>query len=202
MGAEKNKNLFVPNMPAAGYKKYLKNIRNKFQLITLGIIDKQLDFINLFDAISELKNEYPGISLKIIGNGPKEEKYRQYILKNNLQNNVVFLGYLNHQDALKEISQSGIGLALYNGKWGFNYYGDSMKCREYFCFGLPVITTDTHSTVDEIKKNSAGIICKTQKDSYKQAIIKILKNYKKYSNSSVALAKKYDNIHMKLISKL
>jgi glycosyltransferase involved in cell wall biosynthesis len=202
MGAKQDKNLFIPNIPSNEYKLFLKNQRNKYQLITLGIIDKQLDYYNIFDAVCELKKKYPSIILKIIGNGPKENEYKKYVIKNNLQKNVKFLGYLDHHRALEEISKSGIGLALYNGKWGFNYYGDSMKCREYFSFGLPVITTNTHSTVEEVKEFKAGIVCKMDKEDYKKAITEILKNYKNYSSCSYELAKKYNNVHAKLISQL
>ena len=109
---------------------------------------------------------------------------------------------MSHENALNEISRSGVGLALYNGKWNFNYYGDSMKCREYFCFGLPVITTDTHSTVEEINSYSVGIVCKMDKESYKTALINIFENYMLYSRNSYALADKYKNVHKNILDEL
>lgn len=202
MGIIGDRNIFVPNTPSDEYKKFLYNKKQLYCLVTLGIIDKQLDFINIFEALEDLKNIYPKILFKIIGNGPKEKEYKQYIKDNGLEKNVEFLGYLSHDRALEEISTSSIGLALYNGTWGFNYYGDSMKCREYFCFGVPVITTDTHSTVEEIKKYQAGIVCRMNKDEYKKAIEELIQKYEFYSNNAYQLAKKYQNIHKKLISSL
>lgn len=202
MGIVGDRNIFVPNIPSDEYKRFLYNKKQQYCLVTLGIIDEQLDFINIFEVLKDLKNKYSQILFKIIGNGPKEKEYKQYTKNNGLEKNVEFFGHLSHGRALEEISKSSIGLALYNGTWGFNYYGDSMKCREFFCFGVPVITTDTHSTVEEIKKYQAGIVCQMNKDEYKKAIEKIIKNYEFYSNQAYKLAKKYQDIHKKLINSL
>lgn len=202
MGLPMFKNILIPNVPSKDYNKYSNNKKQNSDIITLGIIDEQLDFIGIFDAIKDLKDMFPQILLKIVGNGPKEREYREYVKNISLDENVKFLGYLSHDLALKEISKSGIGLALYNGKWNFNHFGDSMKCREYFCFGLPVITTDTHSTVEDIKEYNAGIVCNLNKEEYKKAIIKILENYEVYSNNSYSLALKYVDIHYYHLNKL
>ena len=202
MGLDDNKNIFVPNMPSGIYKKFTNNQKNHFHLVSLGIVSEQMDYQNLFDAVSDLKQNYPEILVKIIGTGPKEEEYKKYIADKKLQNHVIFMGHLNHERALEEISKSGIGLALYNGKWDFNYYGDSMKCREYFCYGLPVITTNTHSTVEEIGESKAGIVCNPDKDAYIKAIKAILLDYNPYSQNSYSLTKKYEGVHEKLIKKL
>ena len=200
-GLSDEKNIFVPNVPSSDYKKYLDaHGRNRYSLVSLGIISEQLDYIGVFDAIRNLKSKYPDIRLKIIGNGPKESEYKAYVDEIGINDRVEFLGYLDHGRALEEISKSGIGLALYNGKWSFNYFGDSMKCREYFCFGLPVITTDTHSTVDDIKNAKSGVVCSQDKASYEAAIVDVLENYDTYSTASFGLARKYDAIHTGLLS--
>ncbi len=199
-GLVDEKNIFVPNVPSSDYKKYLDTRdRKQHTLISLGIIGEQLDYIGIFDAIKNMKSKYPDIFLKIVGNGPKESEYRAYVDEIGLSSQVEFLGYLDHDRALEEISKSGIGLALYNGKWSFNYFGDSMKCREYFCFGLPVITTDTHSTVDDIRNAKSGVVCAQDKDSYESAISDVFENYDTYSAASFDLAKKYDAIHTNLL---
>lgn len=201
MGLSRHKNIFLPNVPSDEYKKFINNRKEWLSLITLGKIDEQLDYIGIFDAIKDLRNKYPQIILKIVGNGQKEDVYKQYVKERGLENNIKFLGHLHHDRALEEISKSCIGLALYNGKWNFNYYGDSMKCREYFCFGLPVISTDTHSTVEEIRKYKAGIICETDKEEYKNAIIDLIENYGEYSKNSYNLSQIYDNAHLKTMSR-
>lgn len=198
MGLHRSKNIYLPNVPSLEYKKYIHNKKNKYHLVTLGILSDQLDFSRLFKAINELKALYPQIKLKIIGDGPKRKYLERYVLKLGIEKYIKFYGYLNHNDALKEISTSGIGIALYNGKWNFNYYGDSLKCREFFSLGLPVITTDTHSTVEEIQKYHAGIVCKLNKEEYKEAIKTILNKYEEFRSATYKIHKKNLNVKEKI----
>ncbi|MFA6023463.1 MAG: glycosyltransferase [Candidatus Pacearchaeota archaeon] len=202
MGLSKNKNKILPNIPSEEYKEFIENKKNKFRLVTLGKIGDQLDFINIFEAIKNLKNKYPKLTMEIIGNGPEENKYKELAKKMGLKNQIIFTGYLDHKKALKEISKSGIGLALYNGKWEFNYYGDSVKCREFFSFGLPVISTNTHSTVEDIKKFRAGIICKINAKEYQEALNNIFNNYEYYSHNSKKIHDKYKSVDLDLLDKL
>jgi len=202
MGLEDERNIFLPNIPSDEYKKFISNNRNRETLVTLGTLSDQIDYIGLFETVELLKDKFPLILLKVIGGGPKEAEYKNYVNSHGLKNYVKFFGQLDHSQALEEISTSGIGVALYNGKWSFNYYGDSMKCREYFCFGLPVITTDTHSTVSEIKEYRAGVICLQNSLEYSKAIEEILINYEYYTKNSYFLAKKYNNIHNNILSAL
>lgn len=202
MGYPDTKNILVPNVPSSNYKKFLNNKRDKFCLVTLGLLGDQLEFDYLFEAVKELSNKYPSLVLKIIGNGPREQYLHQKAKELAIENKIVFTGHLDHDKALEHISKSGIGLALYNGNWNFNYYGDSMKCREFFCFGLPVITTDTHSTVEDIKENKAGVVVKMNKQSYINAVEDILNNYDFFSKNSLAQAQKFDDIHSKLLESL
>lgn len=198
-----SKNFLVPNVPTL----IIKSFQNKKKvagktLVTLGILNDQLDFKNLFLAIKELVDKNIKINLKIIGTGPKEKKLKAAVKKIKIDKNVQFLGYLNHEKALKEISKSDIGLALYNGRWSFNYFGDSLKCREFFSLGLPVITTNTHSTVEDIKKFNAGLIVKMKSKAYISAIITLINNYTYYANNSIVLGNQYKNIRMNLVKNL
>jgi glycosyltransferase involved in cell wall biosynthesis len=197
MGLADGKNIFVPNVPPVEFNGLRKNIHNKYSLITYGIIDKQLDFEGSIRAVGCLSKKYPKISLTIVGNGPAEERLKKLSKDLNISNRVYFAGRQPFERTLELASQSGIGLALYTGVWGFNKYGDSTKCREYFNFGLPVISTDTHSTVGEIKESGAGIITDLSVDEYVKAIEKIIDNYDSYSKKSLELGKKYEGIHKK-----
>jgi len=193
-GIDKRKVFFIPNVPSQEYRNFSNNKKEKFHFISLGLLSGQLDYEGLFLALKELVIDYPEILLKIVGTGDYENKYKTLVKDLHLEKNVVFTGLLNHEDALKEISLSGVGLALYNGSWDFNYYGDSMKCREYLFYGLPVLTTDTHSTVEEIRDYQAGIIVKLDPKEYVSGLKEILINYDFYSTNSFELGRKYDNV--------
>lgn len=195
-----SKSIFMPNVPWNIELNILDLKKNKFSLITLWIIDEQLDHINIFNTICKLKNEFPLLNYKVIWNWPKLEEYKEIVKNLWIEKNVEFLWFLKHEDALKTIASSGIWLALYNWKWWFNHFGDSMKCREYFSLWLPVLTTDTHSTVEDIKEYESWIVI--DMGDYTNSIREIIHNYDNYSKNSYSLWNKYSKFYMEEIKKL
>ncbi len=207
-GLSDKKNYFFPNTPPKSVfqKKCTqdgKSSEKKLILISVGSLSQQLSYYTMFDAIKELRKDYPDIVLKIIGGGEKEDEYKKYVAKNFLQDNVVFLGRLPHSTVMENMSDASIGLALYSGKWNFNYFGDSMKVREYVGFGLPVITTDTHSTVDDIRFFKAGIIVEDTTESLIRAIKHILFSgeYASYSERAMRMFREYETVYKDFFEK-
>lgn len=195
MGLADAKNILVPNAPPAEYAKLFSSKKSKYELVTLGIIDKQLDSAGMIKAIAKLKDKYPKIKFTIIGNGPEEVNLKKLAADNNVADKVEFTGRLAFKDAQARVARAGIGLALYTGVWGFNKYGDSTKCREFFTYGLPVVSTDTHATVDELVEYGAGVKVEQSVGAYIEAVEDILQNYEKYSRNSLELGQKYLGVH-------
>lgn len=200
-GLPESTNILVPNVPDIDLSKY-KARRHQYDLVTLGLLDVQFDFSNLLKAVKVLKKNYPKIHVKIIGDGPKRSSYESQVKRQHLSKYFTFYGFVDHARALELISTSGVGLALYNGRWNFNYYGDSMKCREFFAFGLPVLTTDTHSTVEEIEKVNAGAVTNQTTKGYVNGLENIWQHYKTYSQQAFSLHLVYSGIHEKLLKGL
>lgn len=200
-GVLKDRNILVPNTPVSSHTLNQQK-KIKHSLVSVGIIDKQLDFPNLFLAVKSLRKIFPEITVTIIGNGPLLTALQDQVKQLRLQKQVRFLGYQTHQKTLQYIAQHSVGLALYTGEWNFNYYGDSMKCREYFQYGLPVLTTDTHSTVEDIQKAEAGIVIQPTVEEYITGISQLFRQQSKYSQNAYRLAKKYQDIHAKLLLSL
>lgn len=202
MGLAESKNILVPNVPPAKFSNLLRNKHEKQTLITNGIVDKQLDFEGAIRAVAKLRNKYKDLQFIIIGNGPEQSRLEELTKKLKLTDRVKFMGRLPLSDTLELTSRAGIGLALYTGIWGFNINGDSTKCREFAYFGLPIISTNSHSTVQEIEEKKAGLIVDKNIDAYVTAIVSILDNYESFSKASAALGKMYNDIHRRQIIKL
>lgn len=192
-----NKNIFFPNYPGCILDSNInKNRTNNFELITSWSLDIQLDYKNLFLAISELREEFPQVKLKIAWDWPLKHEIIKEIDRLGLGKYIEILGFLDFDEYLNYVKKSGIGIALYTGKWDFNYYGDSTKCREYMFFWLPVLTTSFHSTADDIVLNNTWIVLK---DSYGSSEIVnslkyIFKNYDYFSDNAYRLAIKQNQI--------
>lgn len=197
MGLAEEKNIFVPNVPPVEYDNLKKNRHDKYELITTGIIDKQLDFEGTIHAVAALKNELPKLHFTIIGNGPEEDSLKRLADKLGVGDRIEFTGRLPLEQALERQSRAGVGLALYTGVWGFNEYGDSTKCREYFNFGLPVISTDTHSTVAEVRDGGAGEVVTIDHSAYVAAIKNVIAHYDKYAQASKKAGERYRGTHKK-----
>lgn len=202
MGLNEKKNIFLPNVPPAEYRNLRENLRTPHSLIMYGILDKQLDYEGAIKTVAKLRDEIPDIKLIIVGNGPLENHLMQLSKDLKVSDSVIFSGKQPLKETLNLASRSGIGLALYTGEWGFNYYGDSTKCREYFYFGLPVISTDTHSTVQEIQSAGAGVIVNKDVDAYCRSVRRVLQKYDMYAEASRVLGEKYNGIHARYLSEL
>lgn len=199
MGLDDQKNKFLPNVPPLKYQKYGSTKNDKYQLITTGIIDTQMDFSGIIKAVALLRDKYPDISLVVVGNGPAEEGLKDLAVDEGVADAVHFVGRKTLPETLKLVSESGIGLALYTGEWAFNEYGDSTKCREYGSYGLPIISTKHHATVQEIINSGAGIIVEQEVNDYARAIKAIFKDYDNVSDKSRLWGEKHAGMHAKLI---
>lgn len=202
MGLKKEKNILVPNVPPLKYAHKAKVKRNAHELITLGIIDKQLDFEGVFRAVKSLQDTYLDISLTIVGNGPEEKKLQKVSKDLGVEDRVHFTGRLPFNEAQERIAEAGVGLALYTGVWGFNEYGDSTKCREYFTYGVPVLSTNTHSTVEDIKQFNAGVITEKSPAAYVANITKLFEDYDTYSSNASELGRQYEGVREKELGRI
>lgn len=201
-GLSDKRNYFFPNTPPASIfdsVKMASKTRSRIPpvLVSVGSLSDQLSYSTMFDAVLVLRDSFPAIHLNIIGGGERELELKQIVKEKGLVDSISFLGRLSHADTLQKVSESSIGLALYSGKWSFNFYGDSMKIREYVGLGLPVITTDTHSTVDDIVLFSSGLVVEDTPQKLASAITRILEpsQYLNYQDGALKMAGKYETVY-------
>jgi 5S rRNA maturation endonuclease (ribonuclease M5) len=62
-----------------------------------------------------------------------------------------------------------------------------------------VVSTDSHSTVEEIKDYKAGEIVLADVDKYVTAIRKIFKSYDRYAAKAQSLGDAYNDVHKRQI---
>lgn len=120
-------------------------LSNKLNICTIGRLNKQKGYVRLLQAVKEI-NEL-GLSsrftLYILGKGEDEDKLKDYIKENNL-NNVVMLGF--QPNPYKYLSRMDLFVCS-SFKEGY-----STAVVESTLLGIPVITTDC-SGMDEILKD-------------------------------------------------
>ncbi len=192
-GVSDEKNFFVPNAPILSIKRSTAKFE-KHTLVIVTHITKAIDFESIFVTIKKLQKKYKDIKLTIIGDGLYRKELEKKVSSLSLTNQVLFTGPKPHDEVMKILSQSGVGLAIYTNDFPWTTYGDSMKAREYLACGLPVIITDVPSTADDIEKEKAGIVIKrvNEIESAIDTLFNDEKFYQKMRKNAFSLAKKCD----------
>ena len=85
----------IINVKEINKKKNEKIDYNNFYLAA-GRLTKQKNFMFLCRAFKEIIEENDQIKLLIAGNGEEEIKLKEFIRKNNLENNITLLGYIDN----------------------------------------------------------------------------------------------------------
>jgi glycosyltransferase involved in cell wall biosynthesis len=182
----------------------ISNEKNVYSMIYAGSLREEVGLELAIEALHSLKTKFPNLKLTIIGEGPLLEYYSRLIKKRNLDNDVVFLRYIeSRSEFIKLLSSHGVGLAIYKPlKNSFNKYADVSKVKTYAACGLPTIIAKGSYTADEIHKSGAGIAINYEIEEFKKAVMTLMsskKVYENYSKNALKYAKtfSYDNVYEK-----
>ena len=182
------------------YKEFFQSkVFDGIHLLYMGQIElsKGLDLV--VEAIAGLTDEFPGIRLHVVGAGPEAdvENVKTRIAEKRIERHVVFHGPLKKGPALDKIlKQCDLGVALYkplNFKY-FTWYTEPGKIKEYFSYGLPVITTSIAEIADEIEKWKIGIVTDYSVEALQNAFLFFARdrgNLKTYVENVLLFANAY-----------
>ncbi len=112
----------------------------------------------LIEAIKKLSAKYPGISLKLIGDGNERKNLELLAEKLNIKEKIEFVGAVPHEKVLEYYQQADIFVLPSLNE------GMSNSMLEALAVGLPLIATDTGGTREIIDENENGFIVR-MKDS-------------------------------------
>lgn len=115
----------------------------------------------LLEAASILKRNHFEFRILVIGQGKNTDEYREYVAKNNLKEQVIFLGNKKNPYPYYKISDC---LVLTS-----EYEGFPVVYTEAMVLGLPIITTNV-SDSNEIINNRFGIVTEKSVNSIYNAM--------------------------------
>lgn len=130
--------IYVIENPVSRKYYNIQNNETANRILFVGSIKKLKNILDLIKAVNILKNEFMSIELRIAGNIEEPYYYnilKDYINKNNLVNNVKFLGHLSDNELYEEYSRSSVfALTSFEETSG-------MVIQQAMAAGKPVIAT-------------------------------------------------------------
>lgn len=167
----------------------------------LGALIQRKGLIDLLEAIKQMKSQ--GVScfhLLIAGSGTDEQRLKEYMQTNGLQECVEFMGWITKEQKPKLLKKSDVlVLPSYNE-------GLPIAILEAMSYGLPIISTDVGSIAEAVKEN--GFLIKPgDVNSLAHAMIQLTNDsdlWKKESKASrkICEEKFSENVFFETVEKL
>lgn len=140
------------------------NIENDFVIGNIGRLCKQKNQLFLFKVFLELNKDNINSKLLIIGNGVLEKKLKEFVIKNNMCEKVLFLGARNDVEKMYNAMDVFCLPSLYEG---LPVVGVEAQCN-----GLPCVFSDSITKEVRINDNVIFIDLKDEISNWKNAILK------------------------------
>lgn len=152
-------------------------LKNKFVIVHSGIlcdIKNQLDSIKV---IEKVKDKIPNVLLVLTGREEKKyrEKLDEYVKERKLEKYVLFAGYLETREELRDLYKAAnVGLFPIKAQGGW------LAPYELLCSGNPIIVSSDMSSSSVTSTNKLGIVTK----DYASAILEIYENLDKFKKDA------------------
>jgi glycosyltransferase involved in cell wall biosynthesis len=125
-------------------------------------------------AMKRVSDRIPDARLLVIGTGPYEETLRTLAADLQLNDRVVFMGLMNHEQLLSVLPNCGVALAPYaDDRDSITYYADPTKPKEYLACGLPVVITDVPWIAALIGDKPMGLKIRYDEDELVAAMVRL-----------------------------
>lgn len=167
-------------------KKAGKSERIEFDCIYLGRLSPEknpLRAIRILDSVIKKNVNYKCV---IVGDGPLRAKCQKKVKELNLENNIIFKGFIeNPYPILKKSS-----VLLFSS----NYEGTPMSALEAMCLGKPIVSTSTDGLVKLIQLNETGYFSDDEK-KLSGALNELYKNPQKLKKMSKKTEERFRKIN-------
>lgn len=142
----------------------------------------------VIEALPLIARRFPGVELRVVGDGPDLVLFRQSARGLGLDGKVTFTGKLGHAEVLKEMYAADLFVYPTSASEGF-----PKVVLEALANGLPVVTTDV-SVLGELIPGSGVILRDLAPEAVADAVIGCLEsdsNYEEMSARAVTVARAY-----------
>ena len=162
---------------------------NPIKLLFVGRLSKVKRVDGIIKAVSLMKEK---VELTILGDGEEREYLQKVIKDKKIENYVHLIGAVSPSEVKKYMKENDILImnSVLEGK--------PMTILEAMSYGLPIITTFVGGIPEMVQEGKNAEYTNGKEEDIIKAILKIVKNFKKYEENAIENSKKYD---YKLINK-
>jgi glycosyltransferase involved in cell wall biosynthesis len=144
-GAKADKIGVILNVPDARFLEYSQNgsfphWNENFTLICHGAIEFRYGQDTMLEAMALLKSELPDLRLHILGAGSYVEEFKALIKKLKLEEQVNFLGWVSHEEMLRQLRAADVGIVAQKSS-PYSNLVHTNKMYEYIALGKPVLAS-------------------------------------------------------------
>jgi len=155
-----------------------KNILKKYELdehfvlLHVGVLSPQKNQLYSIKLVQNLKSEIPNIKLVLAGLGgnPYEKMLKEYILKNRLDNHVLFTGHLSKEEIADFYQTCDVAIFPTKSQGGW------LSPFEALCAGKPIVVSPRMTASSIIERENIGVVT----DDFTKAVLDIYKNPRRY----------------------
>jgi len=140
----------------------------EFTIFYAGVLSEGRFIIEMIDIAKKL-----GIKIKIAGSGKLLEE-----VKKRCYDKCRFLGYVSHDNSLKELSRSHVTFAIYDPSTKNNQLASPNKLFEAMALKTPLLVTEGSVMEEIVKRGKCGLGVKYSKNDAKQKLLYLINNPK------------------------
>jgi glycosyltransferase involved in cell wall biosynthesis len=140
-------------------------------LVHIGRVahEKNIDF--LFEVLSEVRRTFPNILLVVAGEGPALNHLKSLSRQLGLEDNVLFVGYLDRDSTLLECYLAGDAFIFAS-----RTETQGLVLLEAMALGVPVVSTAVMGTKDILAPRKGGLIAEEESQDFANKIIELLQD--------------------------
>lgn len=158
-----------PKLNVGKKRKELGLGKEDFVLLFVGRIASEKNIELLLSSMKSLVGVSSKIKLLIVGDGPDLEEYQKFVLKNQIDKNVIFVGKVPWQEISDYYLISDVFVTASHTET------QGLTVIEAMAASLPVVVIDDESFTDTVIHNLNGLIFKNRRE-YKKCIVSLFKD--------------------------
>ncbi len=163
-------------------------LKDEIYCLFVGRIGHEKNIYFLLNAFEKIQQQIPNINLLIIGDGPERKNLEKEVSNKNLNDNVIFTGYLDKKDVFTGYQIAK--LMLFPSKTETQ----GLTVVESLLSGTPVIGLNQLGVKNVIGDNLGGIVTKESIEEYTDACLSLLNDkikYEEYVEKAIKRGKEF-----------